>query len=204
MWQTVVRSRTRWALSNGLLIFVSRPLLHRDLTTIQKIQNQKIHENSRKSWKFRKIKSESGVHEILTRGHWTEWGCHKMVSRRHWAGWEWSEVVTKGRRTGWLVVVYSYINLLKSLYFLNFFDFLELSCISSNFLKFLDFCWFSSFSWFFGFFFIFLTFQIFLISTNFLKFSWISCFCIFWIVVRSPWSAISSFWSPSERIKKGF
>jgi hypothetical protein len=43
-----------------------------DLITIQKIENQEIHENSRKSWKFREIKSEDGVHEILTRGKWAE------------------------------------------------------------------------------------------------------------------------------------
>ncbi len=74
-----------------------------------------------------------------------------MVSRRHWAGWEWSEVVTKGRRTGWLVVVYSYINLLKSLYFLNFFDFLEFPKIPCFLLIFL----------------IFLIFRIFLHFLNF-------------------------------------
>ncbi len=85
---------------------------------------------------------------MLTRGQWAEWRCPK--------------VVTKGRRTGWLVVTYSYINLLKSLYFLYFFDFLELSCIFLNFLKFLDFSWISS---------NFLTFQEFsCISMNFQKF----------------------------------
>jgi hypothetical protein len=45
------------------------------LNTIQKIENQEIHENSRKSRKsseFRKIKSEGGVHEILIREQWAE------------------------------------------------------------------------------------------------------------------------------------
>jgi hypothetical protein len=78
------------------------------------------------------------------------------VTRRHWAEREYPKVVTKGRRTEWLVVMYSYINVSKSLYFLNYFDFLELSCISSNFLKSLDFYWFC---WFFS---IFLNFLIFL------------------------------------------
>jgi hypothetical protein len=43
-----------------------------DLTTIQKIENQEKSGKSRKSWKFRKIKREGGVHEILTRGQWVE------------------------------------------------------------------------------------------------------------------------------------
>jgi hypothetical protein len=43
-----------------------------DLTPIQKIENQEIHQNSRKSWKFRIIKSEGGVHETLTTGQWAQ------------------------------------------------------------------------------------------------------------------------------------
>jgi hypothetical protein len=92
-----------------------------------------------------KIQSEGGVHEMLTRGQWADWGCHEMVTRRHWAEWECREVVTKGRHTEWLVVMYSYINVLKCLYFLNYFDFLEFAKThgiplnSWNFLKFLEF-----------------------------------------------------------------
>ncbi len=59
-------------LINGFEYFCPGFAYGRDLTTIQKIENQEIHENSRKSWKFRKIKSEGGVHEMLTKRHWTE------------------------------------------------------------------------------------------------------------------------------------
>jgi hypothetical protein len=43
-----------------------------DLITVHKIEKKEIQKNSRKSWKFRKIKSGIGVHEILTRGQWAE------------------------------------------------------------------------------------------------------------------------------------
>ncbi len=165
--------------------------------------------------------------------------------------WACPEVVSKAHRTGQLVVMYRYINILKFLYLLNFYDFLELYCISPNFQNSLDilgfswFSWFSSnipiftnflaFPWIFKIFLVFLEFpefhefscismnfpwfskillnssespriswftRIFLHFHDFSKFSWfssnswISWFSILWIVVRTPWSVISSFWSP--------
>jgi hypothetical protein len=91
--------RTQRALSDELLIFVSRPFLHGEKLKILRkpSKSAKIHfwfvqredqnelmtdqgnlttiqeiGNQEKSENSRKIKSKGGIHEILTRGQWAE------------------------------------------------------------------------------------------------------------------------------------